>query len=314
MSSIVRRSVFVACLLCAAPAWAAYWVADYSGSSGQYRVIRDGNDLEVAQIITREFCSPWLIWGTNKVDRYLRAFETGAGCSMRLHFSLTWAQARTHDYFVLTPKHVIAESENVSKANQDYADSLPDHHETEFGKFKVRDKLFVDKIKRYYNRIWSMEYCEGFIAREQLIAETLARFSGAHDAEVLHYRTREVVPGWAAFYSRYWLPGLIQDETTYPKPGQYQFVETQGLYAAHAEDLEGMPDIFRAPQVYNHHGDSDYIVSKPVMDYWYEQGIKSFYLQPLLVSNTAPYAEYLELWRDMKSALSANPNNKIAWI
>ncbi len=272
------------------------------------------DDREIAQVIANEFCSPWLVWGSDKVNPYLRAFGTGAGCTMRLHFSLTWAQARKLDYFILTPKHVINESASVSEANKDYADSLPDHHETEFGKFKVRDKLFVNKIRPYDNRIWSMEYCEGFIAREKLIAETLARFSGAHEAEVLHYRTREEVTGWSAFYSKDWLPALVQDETTYPKPGPYQYIESHGLRAADADDLECMPDIFRVPQVYNHHGDSGYIVSKAVMEYWYEQGIKSFHLQPLLVSNTASYAEYLELWREMKSALSVNPNSKIAWI
>ena len=273
------------------------------------------DDPEIANVIKTEFCSPWLIWGTDKVGPYLRAFETGAGCAMRLHFSLTWAQARKHDYFILTPKHVIRETDNVYQANNDYADSLPDHHVTEFGNFKVRDKLFVDKIKPYDNRIWSMEYCEGFIAREPIIAETLARFSGAHEAEVLHCRTREVVPDWAAFYSETWLPRLVQDQTTFSKRAQKNdFIDTNGLYAARTEDLEGMPDIFREPQVYNSFGDSTYIVSKPVMEYWYEQGIKSFYLQPLLIKNTAPYAAYLELWRDMESALSANPNNKIAWL
>jgi hypothetical protein len=139
------------------------------------------------------------------------------------------------------------------------------------------------------------------------------RFSGAHEAQVLHYRTHEIVPEWAAFYSADWLPGVVQDETTFPTQAQSnKFIRTHGLYAAEAAGLEDMPDIFRMLQVYNSFGDSEYIVSKPVITYWHEEGIKSFFLQPLLVTNTAPYAEYLDLWREMKSALSANPNNTIA--
>lgn len=269
------------------------------------------DDPEIAEVLVREFCSPWLVWGTEKVHRYLREFATGAGCEMRLHFDLTWAKARQYDYFILRPKHVVRESTKVAAANMDYVDSQPDHHVTEFGNFKVRDKLFVDKLKPFDNRIWSMEFCEGFIAREPLVAETLARFSGVHEAQVLHYRTRKVIPGWAALYSTDWLPALVQDETTYAKPDRYEYVETYGLYAADAEDLEGMPDFFRAPQVYNNFGDSEYIVRKSVMEYWHGQGIKSFFLQPLLVSNTTAYAEYLDLWHEISSALSANPNNKI---
>lgn len=272
------------------------------------------DDPEIAKVIARDMCSPWLIWGTEKANRHVQAFANGAGCEMRLHFDLSWAQARQHDFFVLTAKHVIRESHTVAVANTDCADTLPVHHVTEFGAFKVRDKLFVHKIKPYDDRIWSMEFCEGFIARNELADETLKRFSGTHEAQVLHHKTQDAIPGWKAWYSAQWLPRLIQDETTHVmEVFTWKYIDTYGLHAGDAEDLKKMPDVFRIPQVYNKFGDSSYVVSKPVMEYWYGRGIKkSFFFQPLLVTGSDAYAEYLDLWHEMKSALSVNPRNKIA--
>ncbi|MDJ0760932.1 MAG: hypothetical protein QNJ19_16175 [Woeseiaceae bacterium] len=271
-------------------------------------------DPEIAEIIARDMCSPWLVWGTAKAERYVKAFETGAGCEMRTHFDLTWPQARKYDFQVLTPKHVINESHTVAAANRDYADTLPIHHETDFGSFKVRDKLFVDKIKPYSDRIWSMEYCEGFIASEVIADRMLANFTGIQEARVLHHRTHDPLPGWKAWFSDQWLSRLVADETNYLSEGLgWKYLEPLGLYAGYADDLRSMPDVFRLPQVYNKFGDSDYAVRTPVMEYWRDQRIdRSFYLQPLLVTGTEAYDKYLAMWREMRSRLSVNPRNKIA--
>jgi hypothetical protein len=215
---------------------------------------------------------------------------------------------------VLAPKHVIRESHNVAVANMDLAESLPVHHETEFGQFRVRAQLLVDKIKPTDDRIWSMEFCEGFIARQSLVDGMLARFTGIVEGQVLHYRRKEPFEGWGTFYSEHWLPRVTEDSTTFVKVLDHgsKYIDSHGLHAADPEDLSAMPDLFRLPQVYNQFGDSLHVVRKAVMDYWFDQGVtKSFFIQPLLVRGSDEHDEYLALWEEIIAALSVNPGNRI---
>lgn len=272
-------------------------------------------DPELAEFLAREWCSPWIPWAGKRAQRYVQAFSKGPGCEMRLHFDLSWSEAGKHDFFLLTTKHVIRASPSVVAVNEDYAADQPVHHSNAYGAFKVRDRLFVDKIKPCENRIWSMEFCEGFIAREPLIDEMCVQFSGVRKSSVLHCRSHEVFTGWSSFYSGYWLAELAEDETTFIKKLDHgsDCIDTYGLYAAPESALEQVPDIFRMPWVYNASGDSAYAVRKRVMEYWFSKGIKkSFFLQPLLVAESEQHADYLKLWREMQTALSANPNNRIA--
>lgn len=272
------------------------------------------DDPEIANFLAIKYASPWLVWGKEKADRYVQAFAKGAGCEMRLNFNLTWGNAKKYDYFLLTSKHVACENDKVYRANLEYNETLPTHHKTIFGSFKIRNKVFVDKIKALEDRIWSMEFCEAFIAREELVLEMLATFSGIEKAEVMHYRSQNPIDDWLSFNSKYWLPQLKEDETTYVKNLDHgtKYIEIFGLYSAKADDLKGMPDIFRMPQVYNTFGDSQYVVNKRVMEYWFSKGIKkSFFLQPLLISGSEQYEAYLDLWKEIKLALSVNPKNKI---
>jgi hypothetical protein len=271
-------------------------------------------DPEIAAIISKDFSSPWLPWGGKKIQQYLRAFAEGPGCWVHLHFNQSLADARRFEYLVLAPKHVIRESHQVAVANMDLAESLPVHHETEFGQFRVRTKLLVDKIKPTDDRIWSMEFCEGFIARQALVREMLTRFAGVAEADVLHYRTKEPLEGWAGFYSKHWLARVIEDSTTFVKQLDHgsRYIDSHGLHAAEPEDLSSMPDLFRLPQVYNQFGDSLHVVRKAVMDFWFDQGVtKSFFVQPLLVRGTDEYDEYLALWEEINTALAVNPRNRI---
>lgn len=272
------------------------------------------SDPEIAAVISKDFSSPWLPWGGKKIKQYLEAFAEGSGCWVRLHFNQSLADAKRFEYFVLAPKHVVSESHKVAVANMDLAESLPVHHETEFGQFRVRNQLLIDKLKPTDDRIWSMEFCEGFIAREPLIDGMLSRFTGIVEAKVLHYRSKEPFEGWAGFYSEHWLERVVEDSTTFVKELDHgsRYIDTHGLYAADPEDLSSMPDLFRLPQVYNQFGDSSHVVRKAVMDYWFDQGItKSFFIQPLLVRGSKEYDEYLALWEEINAALSVNSRNRI---
>lgn len=269
---------------------------------------------EVASVIAQKFASPWLPWGKEKSESYIEAFAKGAGCKVRLHFDFSLIEAQKYDYFVLSSRHVVSETEKVANKNMDYADSLQGKNIKPYGNFKIREKVFVDKIKPSESRIWSMEFCEAYIVEDHILEGMNNNFTGISKAELLHYKTEEKIKGWSSFYSESLLPEIFQDETTFVSKldDGSDYIETHGLWSASTQHLEDMPDVFRLPQVYNNFGDSLYVVRKSVIEYWFSKGIKkSFFLQPLLVLGTEQHDQYLELWRDIKLNLSVNPKNLI---
>lgn len=274
------------------------------------------NDLghpSVRAILGDSIASKEIPWGSALSEQCLATFSALSGCSIRLCFSFTDKQCESYSHFILRPKHLVAESDAVLAANADYMRQQPLHHRDEFGRYRLRDRLFVGTLKPQFDRIWSLEFSGGYLVADTLQADMLSRFSGLYDVPLLHYKSRQAVEGWRAFGSATWLEKLHFDDTVEMPIAEdgMRCLRPMGMLSASAADLESLPDIARLPSA-TVAGDSEYIVSQRVWRYWREQGIKSFRPDPLLAVASSEYHQYRELIGEVRSKLmGANPANFI---
>lgn len=252
------------------------------------------------------------MWGSALSGEYLNVISSVSSCNVRLSFSFTDKQCERYSHFILRPKHLIAESDSVYRANAQHIEQQPIHHEDEFGRYCLRSNLYAANIKPFFDRIWSLEFSGGYIIAENLLTEMMLRFSGLHEMPLLHAKTHQPFQEWKAFGSSSWLRSLFLDdsvETPLATDGK-RCLNPLGLLSAREADLEKLTDVSRLPSA-TAQGDSEYIVSQSVWRFWREKGIKSFRPEPLLNADSADYQQYRDLLHDVKSRLAINPHNRI---
>jgi hypothetical protein len=214
---------------------------------------------------------------------------------------------------VLLPKHSYKEPYKVYIKNLEYSESLPVHHETIFGQFKVREVIYTGPIKSSYDRILSMETVQSYLINRKLASDMEGRLDGLSLVPVIHYKNGELIEGWSSFKSEIWLQKLSVDQTSsinINSDNGYKYIENFGLLSSDDEYLKGLPDIFKLPEA-DLRGDSRYVASQRLFLYWLEKGIKSFWIVPLLNTNSKEYEDYLSLWRQVKGCISIHPKNGI---
>lgn len=266
----------------------------------------------VQALIGDRIASKECLWGSAFAEECLKVFSSLSGCSVRLSFSFTDKQCESYSHFILRPKHLIAEPDGAYQANSQHIGQQPLHHEDEFGCYRLRTCLYTADIKPLFERIWSLESSGGYIASETLLTEMKRRFSGLYDMPVLHFKTQQQIQGWRALGSSTWLNALCLDESveTPLAPDGKKCLNPFGLLSAREVDLQNLTDISRLPSATTS-GDSEYIVSQSVWQFWREKGVKSFRPEPLLNADSTHYTQYRELLDDVRSRLAVNPSNRI---
>lgn len=252
------------------------------------------------------------LWGSALSDEYLKEISSVSSCKVRLSFSFTDKQCERYSHFILRPKHLITESDSVYRANAQHIEQQPLHHEDEFGRYRLRSSLYAANIKPLFDRIWSMEFSAGYIIEESLLREMMRRFSGLHEIPLVHVKSHQPFDEWKAFDSSSWLTSLSLDDSveTPLAPDGKKCLNPLGLLSAREADLEKLADVARLPSATTQ-GDSEYIVSQSVWQFWREKGINSFRPEPLLNTDSTDYQQYLDLVNDVKSRLAINPHNRI---
>ena len=256
---------------------------------------------EVEKVIGFSIATKECVWGGRKSKEYLDVFSRNGGFTIRLNFDFQSSNCIKYSHFVLLPRHCYKEPDKVYLKNLDYSENLPIHHETNFGKFKVRDVVYTGEIKSANDRILSMETCESYLIRKELINDMSKEYDGVFPIPVVNYKTGEEVEEWASFKSDSWLKEVNEDETSIIKVDSgsgYKYIERLGLLSADHEYLNDMPDIFKLPQA-DSRGDSHYVVSQRLFLYWMGKGIKSFWIVPFLDTSSKEYENYLTLWHEV---------------
>lgn len=269
----------------------------------------------IKDIIGTSICSKECLWGGKKSNELLDIFSSNGGFTLRLNFEFSIKDYSKYSNFILHSKYIYRESDSVYDKNFDYVNDLQIHHETNFGAFKSRKKVYVDKVKPIFDRIWAMETSENHLVPKGLAIDMEKSFKGLSLISVYHYKTNDINSEWVSFDSGVWLEKLNFDETCELKKkyDDFDYLIASGLLSAEERYLSNLPDIFHLPQA-DMRGDSKFVVSKDLFVFWIERGIKSFWIKPLLNTNSEQYKEYIELWRNVKEAISINPLNEIEFL
>ncbi|MCG8313490.1 MAG: hypothetical protein MI976_09750 [Pseudomonadales bacterium] len=264
-------------------------------------------DLVGENIVTKE-CA----WGSDASENYIDVLSEAGGFDVRLNFTFTNKACDAFTHFLLEPKHILRESDSVYDKNLDYFAEQPVHHQDESGVYRLREKIYVDKVKPMFDRIWCLESADAYLAKSDIVKTMVERFSGVSLVPVLNVKNQEPVADWASFLSSSWLNTFCEDETTQRivTDAGYQQLRGLGLFSAPSEQLDKLTDVARAPYSDNF-GDSGYIVSSPVWQYWQELGVKSFEPRPILVYQSEEYKNYLALFQEVNKRISQNPENSI---
>lgn len=271
------------------------------------------NDLghpAVQALLGERIATKEVTWGSALSEQYLATFSALSGCRIRLCFSFSDQQCESDSHFILRPKHLLVESNEVLAANTRYIEQQPVHHSDKFGHHRLRDSVFVANLKPQFDRIWSLETSGAYIAADELVADMLEQFTGLYEVPLRHYKSGQPLQGWRSFGSATWLPQLHLDDTvtTLALADGTHCLRPLGLLSATGANLQSLPDVARLPSA-TALGDSDYIVSQRLWQYWKNHGIKSFRPEPLLNADSAQYQQYRALIDAVRSRLAAYPAN-----
>ena len=267
---------------------------------------------KVAQLVGDNIATKPCPWKSDLSNQCQQVLAENGGFDIRITFDFSPKQYRKYSHFRLRPKHIIYETDAVFNRNLDSFEAAPIHHEDDFGRYKIVDKVFVHQIKPKFDRVWALEQFEFYFVEKEILKTMLQRFSGFYEIPVVHHKTNEVIEAWGAFMSDSWLPSFDTNKTTEIISMDFgkQSLRSMGLQAADPEDLQGLFDICRTPSA-THCGDSGYIISRNVWEFWVNMGIKSFHLEPVLSVGSQEYDDYLTLWQQVQDVISLNPGNNI---
>ena len=256
-----------------------------------------------------------LRWGTQKSEECIEVFSNAGGFKARLEFRISEKDIKKYSHFLLTSKKFYAESDSVHERNCDYMESQPVIKETETGRFRNRDKVFVHKIKPEKNLIWGMSDSTNFLSIKGTVEQLVDKFSGILAVPVYHYKTNELVEEWLSFRSDGYLEKFYMDETVklIDDGFGYKTLRGSGLRSATKGDLQQLPDFAHYPEA-DFRGDSPYIISREVLGFLLNAGIKSLSICPLLEVESEQYQEYMNIWKSFKERISCNPENEIEYL
>lgn len=273
---------------------------------------KNPNHPEIKPIIGDGICTKPCPWNSATSTDYKNLFSENGGFDLRITFNFTPKQCLEYTHFRLHPKHICYETDAVYDKNLAYMESLPIHHEDEFGQYRVLDKVYAHKIKPQFDRVWAFEHFEAYFVKAEYLQEMIGKFSGLVEIPVLHHKTEEPLADWKSFNAATWLSGFEQNETTeliqldHGKKG----IRSLGLLAAEEGDLAELPDVARSPGA-DFKGDSGYIVSRDVWSYWQQLGIKSIIPEPVLAVGSKGYEAYMQLWEEVRESMKLNPENTL---
>lgn len=270
------------------------------------------NHPEIKQIIGDGVCTKPCRWNSPTSSTYKNLCSKNGGFDLRITFNFTAKQCLEYTHFRLHPKHICYETDAVYHKNLAHMESLPIHHEDEFGQYRVLDKVYAHKIKPRFDRIWAFEHFDVYFIKPEYLQGMLQKFSGLVETPILHHNTGEPLLEWKSFNASTWLQSFERNETTeliqldHGKQG----IRSLGLLAAEERDLMSLPDVARSPGA-DFKGDSGYIVSRDVWSYWQALGINSFIPEPVLTVGSKGYESYMQLWAEIKESLGLNPENSL---
>lgn len=221
-------------------------------------------------------------WGSPQAKKCMELFSGLGGFDVRITFSFTPKQCSHYTHFILTPKFIYQELDSVFQRNLDHYDSLPVHHEDPYGRYKVVESVFINKIKARQDRMWALEQFESYFISPEYLKTMLHQFSGFKHVEVKDYKTEAVSDQWSSFCSDTWLPSFDMNQTCELVDTDFgkKTLRSFGLFAASVKDLDALPDLARTP-CSDFKGDSGYIVSSRVWQYWTKLGMSSFIPNPV---------------------------------